>query len=121
MAVALRVCVTLFCGALLFYVVHLVAKERLLLRYSLLWLGLAFVLLACALFPDGIISLSTALGFETASNFIFFVGLFCLMAISLSLSVIASGQSKKIKELAQRVALVEHQALEGKGEKDEKR
>ena len=43
------------------------------------------------------------------------------MAISLSLSVIASGQSKKIKELAQRVALVEHQALEGKGERGEKR
>ena len=70
------------------------------------------LLLAAALFPDSIFALSERLGFETPSNFIFFVGLFCLLAIALSLSVIVSKQALMIKNLTQRLALVDHELRE---------
>lgn len=108
MSTALQVIVIICCLALSIYVLRLVSKERLLLKYSLLWLVLALLLLICALFPDTLFSLSRAIGFEAPSNFVFFIGLFCLLAIALSLSVIASKQTIKIKNLTQRIALIEY-------------
>ena len=109
MSPVLQISVAVFCVVLVAYVLRLVAKEQLLLKYSLLWVVLAFVLLLCAIFPDAIFRLSSLLGFVTASNFVFFAGLFCLMAIALSLSVIVSKQTLKIKNLTQRIALIEYE------------
>lgn len=108
MSFLLQIIVIAFCIALAAYVLHLVAKERLLLKYSLLWLLLVIVLLLGSVFPEALFSLSNVMGFETPSNFVFFLGLFCLLAIVLSLSVIASKQTLKIKNLTQRIALLEY-------------
>ena len=110
MSVVLQVVVAAFCVLMLGYVVVLVARERLLLKYSLLWLVLCIVLLLVALFPQALFGLSAALGFETPVNFIYFIGFFCLMAIVLSLSVITSRQTMKIKNLTQRIAIVEYES-----------
>lgn len=109
MPTVLQISVIVFCLALALLVIHLVAKERMLLKYSLTWLFLALALLACALAPGIIFKLATLLGFATASNFIFFAGLFCLLVIALSLSVIASRQALCIKSLTQRIALLEYE------------
>ena len=114
MPIVLQVFVIAFCIALLFYVLHLVAREQLLLKYSLLWLLLAVILLIAAIFPKSLFSLSELFGFETTSNFIFGVGLFCLLAITWSLSVIVSKQTIKLKNLTQRLALIEHDLLQEK-------
>ncbi len=108
----LQIVVVVFCVLLLLFILRLVAKERLLLKYSLLWLVLGIVLLLMATFPEVLFDMSSALGFETPSNFIFFVGLFCLLSIALSLSVIASKQTLMIKTLTQRLALLEHDCCE---------
>lgn len=84
-----------------------VAKGRLLLRYSLLWLFLGLATLLCAVFPEPIFGLAYLLGFNVPSNFILFVAVFFLLAICLSLSVIVSRQQLKLKDLVQRLALVE--------------
>ena len=112
MSVALRISVLLLCMFLTAVVLRLVSKESLLLKYSLLWLVLVILLVTCALFPDGLVFISRALGFETVSNFALLIGLFCLLAISLSLSVIVSKQAGRIKNLTQRLALVEYQQIE---------
>lgn len=112
MSIVLRVFVVLFCVVLFLYVLRLVAREKLLLKYSLLWLALAIILLVFALFPGALFVLAYALGFEAPANFIFFIGLFCLMAITLSLTVIVSKQTLKIKNLTQRIALIEHNSLD---------
>lgn len=109
MSDVLQLLAIVLCLLFLVYVVRLVAKERLLLKYSLLWLLLAVVVLVVACFPRISYWLSGLLGFITPSNFIFFVGLFCLMAIALSLSVIVSRQTLRIKDLTQRIALLEHE------------
>ena len=112
MSIVLRVFVVLFCVVLFLYVLRLVAREKLLLKYSLLWLALAIILLVFALFPRALFSLAYMFGFETPANFIFFVGLFCLMAITLSLTVIVSKQTLKIKNLTQRISLIEYDQID---------
>lgn len=118
MSIVLRCFVAGFCLLLFFVVIKLVSREQLLLKYSLLWLFLALTLFCSALFPDILFVLSTKLGFVTPVNFIFFIGLFCLLAISLSLTVIASKQAIKIKNLVQRLAILEHE-LDNKGKPKE--
>lgn len=85
-----------------------VAKGRLLLKYSLLWLGLALIACLCAIFPAPLFSFAHLLGFNVASNFVFFVALFFFMVIALSLSIIVSKQQTRTKTLVQELALLEH-------------
>lgn len=103
---ALQIVAVVLCVVFLAYVSHLVARERLLLKYSLLWMVLAAVILLCAVFPQPLYDFSHVFGFENPSNFIFFIGLFFLLAIALSLSSIASKQTIKIKNLVQEQALL---------------
>lgn len=107
MSLVLQIVMILGCLMLLGYVIRLVKRGRLLLRYSLLWLALAVVVIVCAVFPSISFGLAYALGFVAPSNFIFFAGFFFLLLISLSLSSIASKQALSIKNLVQRLALVE--------------
>lgn len=85
-----------------------VAKGRLLLRYSLLWLALALLAIVFAIFPAPIFKLAYLLGFNVPSNFVLFVGVFFLAIICLSLSVIASRQNVRLKNAIQRIALLEN-------------
>ncbi len=112
----LQIVAIILCVAFFAYVVHLVARERLLLKYSLLWMTLAVASILVALFPGPLFAVSSALGFETPSNFVFFVALFFLLAICLSLSIIASKQALRIKDLVQQEALIEKrlESLESK-------
>ncbi len=89
------------------YVLSLVKKEKLMLRYSLLWLALAFVMILCAIFPGPVFEVARLFGFLTASNFIFVVGFVFLLLIALSLSSVISKQTTSIKNLTQRIALLE--------------
>ena len=116
MTVILQAFVAIVCVVLLWFVVRLVARGSLLLKYSLLWILLGVAALICALFPQCLFALSSLFGFASPSNFIFFIGLFCLLAIALSLSVIVSRQTVKIKNLTQRLALIEHEASFGQKE-----
>lgn len=109
MSVVLRAVIAIACGVLFLYVIRLVSKERLLLKYSLLWLVLCLLLMCSALFPGFAFHLSGLLGFETPANFIIIGGLFCLLVISLSLSVIVSKQTIKLKNIIQRQALLEYE------------
>ena len=93
--------------AFLVYVLHLVAKGKLLLKYSLLWLVLCLAMLICALFPGVVYVLSDFTGIVAPSNLVFLVGIVILLAISLSLSVIVSKQALSIKNLTQRIAILE--------------
>ena len=94
-------------GLLLFaYIIRLVSSKKLLLSYSLLWMFLAIVITLCALFPAPIDWLANAIGVALPSNFIFIIGIICLLIVCLSLSIIASKQTAYSKTLIQEVALL---------------
>ena len=106
-------CVVVICCLLLFvYAIHLIQNERLQLKYSLLWLALTLVIMICSLFPEPLFKTTQALGFATASNFIFFAGSLFMLAILFSLSSIVSKQALSIKNLSQRIGILENEFRE---------
>lgn len=107
MSDALRLVAAAACLLLFIYVIHLVKHERLQLKYSLLWLAFGVTVLVLALMPEPLFALGRMLGFETTSNFIFFTGFIFMLLIALSLSAIVSKQAVAIKNLTQRIAIIE--------------
>lgn len=107
MSDALRCAAVGACVILFSCVLYLVKHERLQLKYSLLWLAFGVAVIALALIPDPLFALGRLFGFATASNFIFFIGFIFLILIALSLSAIVSKQSTSIKNLTQRIAILE--------------
>lgn len=106
----IRLCLGILSVVFLAYVLHLVAKGKLLLKYSLLWFVLCLAMLVCAIFPGVVYVLSDLTGIMTPSNFVFLVGIIILLAIALSLSVVVSKQVLSIKNLTQRIAILEKEA-----------
>lgn len=102
----------LLCLAFMAYVLRLVSKGRLTLKYSLLWLALSVVMLLICLFSKQVGDFTYLLGFKVFSNFVFVAGLCFLLIITLALSSIVSKQASAIKTLTQRLALAEKQIEE---------
>ena len=107
MNIILRVLIAVIFVVFLVCVLKLVSRDRLLLKYSLLWILLCVVGLVCDLFPDLVFWVSSLTGFISPSNFIFLISIALLLAISLSLSVAVSRSVITNKNLVQSVALLE--------------
>lgn len=101
---------------LAFYVLMLIRKEKLELKYALLWFVLSIILIVFACFPSVLTFFSFSLGFELTSNFLFFIAIFFLLLQALSLSSTVSKQQQAIKNLSQALALLKHQLDNGNGE-----
>ena len=113
MSIIMRISIIVICLIFIIYIVSLVSRKKLLLKYSLIWLSLSIVVGFCAVFPTPLYMLASLVGFETASNFIFVVAIFFLLAICLSLSIIASRQTGHIKTLIQEIALIKKEKEDG--------
>lgn len=100
-----RIALVILCLVFLVVILAMVKKKQLTMRYSLLWICLSITMLICALFPQIVYLFSNFVGFMTPSNFLFFVAIFFLLAISLSLSVIVSRQQRRITTLIQQLAI----------------
>jgi len=99
----------LLCCILVFFIsiIILLRNRKIDLKYSLLWLLSAIVLIVATLFPQIIYFLSALIGIETPINLVLiFTGMFSVLII-LSLTVIVSKLNKKITELVQSLALLE--------------
>lgn len=107
MSVVIRISAAAFFLVFLIYVLGLVSKGKLQLKYSLLWMVLCIAILICDAFPVIPFWFSRMLGFITPSNFILIVAIAVLFAICLSLSIAVSRLVTAVKNLAQRVALLE--------------
>lgn len=116
MNVILRMGAALFFGGFLVYVLRLVSKGKLLLKYSLLWIVLCLAALACDVCPRLIYFVSNSVGFVTPSNFIFLCTIVLLLAICLSLSIAVSRHVIAVKNLTQRVAILEKELERKAGE-----
>ena len=102
-----QVLAAIFAVLFFVYVIRLVSKGNLSLRYSLFWLALSVAILIAAIFPGFIGAIGEFFGFVLSTNLVFFLGLFLLLAFSLMLSVVATKQAVSIKNLTQRLAIVE--------------
>lgn len=99
--------VLLVIGALLalLIVCNRVKKSKILMEDAIFWTVLAFVLVLLAVFPQIAICVSQALGFVSASNFVYLVVMVLLLWKVFTNSSEISRLKAKINELAQEIAL----------------
>jgi hypothetical protein len=94
---------------LLFVVLELVRRRRLLERYALLWLLSGVVLLGLAVWRGLLEKISSTIGVVYPPNALFFVAFSFILLLLLHFSVAVSRLADQSKVLAQRLALLEEQ------------
>lgn len=109
---ALRILLLIGVAFYLFVIIWLMKKQKLLVRYSIIWLFSAAVLALFAIFPYIVLVLRDLTKIVTPSNLIFMMAIAFLLLISLCLTSIVSGLSEKMKKLAQQNALLERRVRE---------
>lgn len=99
---------------------YLLNKGLMTVKYSLLWLGFAAVMLLFALDPYIVYVLRDLLDMVMPSNLVFML-MFCfVLLVLLSLSIAISQLADKTKTLTQANALLEKRVRELEAQRDEK-
>jgi len=94
-------------GALLLLILELVRRRKLREEYSWLWLLTALAIMTLALRYDLLLTMTRLIGAVVPISTLFFFGLIFLMVISISYSVRISTLSLKVKNLAQKLTILE--------------
>lgn len=106
MTLSLRITLLIFSLILIVSVTATLKKGRIPIKYSLLWYFSAVVILVVALFPFIIEGFANILGFVTISNLVIGILIAILLFLTMSLTIITSGQKRKITLLIQEVSLL---------------
>lgn len=100
----LRLSLILVSIALAIVTTVVLRNGRIPIKYSLLWYLSSVVIFLVAVFPVVIETISKFLGFATLSNLVIGVLIVILLFLTMSLTIITSGQKKKITLLIQEVS-----------------
>lgn len=106
MSVNLIFCSGIFSIFIILFILHLIRKEKVNIKYSLIWLILFFALLLCLFIPGLLDYITKLLGFQTASNMVLSLLIAVLVVINIANTVINSHQDKKIRLLIQEISLL---------------
>ena len=112
MSLKLKLVLAAFVLVYLIIVLYLVRKNKINIKYSFIWLFCGAFMFVALLIPGFIEILAKILGFQTITNMLFFLGIFLLLFISFTLTVIVSTQNKKIRLLIQEISILK--SLSGK-------
>lgn len=107
MVLSLRI--FLFAGIIIysFIIVYLLKNKDLNMKYTLLWIFTAVIMLVITIFPSIVFQLSNLIGVLNPVNALFMiVGMFALL-ILLSITLIVSHLKSQIRNLTQSVGLLE--------------
>lgn len=107
MSIALRISLLLGILVYLVLIFVLLRKKSLNLKYSLLWIFMAAVLLIMVIFPQIVTLIAHVIGIVSPMNAIFLAFIFFILLLLISLTSIVSKQQRKIKTLIQNVAILE--------------
>ncbi len=99
---------------LCFVVLSLVRKDKIPIKYAIVWLFAIVILLFIILVPNLMTKISNFLGFELLSNMILSLFIGILLFITLALTVMISSQKKKITQLIQEVSILKKEVEEKK-------
>ena len=114
MLIELRLIMLVIIVALVIFFVTMLRKKKLDLKYCLVWLVALFgIALFCA-FPGWLDSLSDLLGIGVPVNTLFLVCIAFLTCICISLTIVVSRLSERLRKLTQNIAIIEcEKAKEG--------
>ena len=102
------------------YIINMVRKKALELRYSLRWLGVGICILILTLFPQIMNKISAIMGIASPMNMLFFLGFCFSLTIIFSLTISVSKMSIQIKDLTQEIALYKKEQNEKMDEIEKK-
>lgn len=89
------------------YIVNLIRKNRLELKYALSWLAVGIIVLIFDCFPELMQTFSNWMGINTPVNMMFFLGFCFSLIIILTLTVALSITASSVKRLNQKIALMD--------------
>lgn len=90
------------------YIIKLVKKKYMDLRYALIWIVISICILILTAFPKILDIISEILGIASPVNMLFFFGFCFSIIIIFSLSIALSHLSEKVKRLAQEIAIMKN-------------
>lgn len=102
----LRILLIVFSLVLLIIILNLVSKNKVPVRYSLLWIVSAILIFIVGTFPEFVGMFTSMIGFQTTSNLVIGIILTVLLVLTLILTVIVSKQKKQIKLLIQEISML---------------
>ena len=98
--------------SLFIIITYFLIKGRIPEKYSLLWYFFALIILLTSIFPKLFTWLSSLLGFEVMSNLIIAIIIGILLLLTMALTIMIAGQSKKTTLLIQELSLVKEELEE---------
>ena len=98
--------ITVFSVLFILFVISLVVKNKLLTKYSVLWLFCSFFLVVASISVNHIDYIAERLGVYYPPAMIFLFGMFFLFIYTLHLSIVATKQSYQIITLTQTVSIL---------------
>lgn len=107
MTVQLRVLLGVAVIVYFFLIIKFIKKRLLALKYALLWFFTGLVMGLLVLFPQAVTALVSLLGIQLAVNGIFLLGIAFSLMLIMSITVIVSHQTERIRSLAQDNAILE--------------
>ena len=88
------------------FILRILKKGRINIKYAIIWLIAFSGLLIILIIPNLLQNITKFLGFSLSSNMIIVFFILVLVVINLSLTIIISGQTEKIKLLIQEVSIL---------------
>lgn len=111
-------CFIIICMSVYFiFIVHLLRREKFLLKYGILWIFCGLVMSVFAVFPDILARLTGFLGVKIASNGLFAISIFLIIVMLVFLTVVVTDFTIRIRKMAQKTAILEKRlrVLEDRG------
>lgn len=87
-------------------VIYYVKKNKISVKYSIVWFLCLLILTLFTIFPNLLGFVTNLVGIQVSSNFIFAFMIGVLFIITLSLTIIVSEEQEKIKQLVQEVSIL---------------
>lgn len=112
MSMYLRVLLGIVVIVYFWLILHFIKKKMLTLKYILLWLFSGVIMGILVLFPKLLVFFADLVGIETPMYGLFLAGIFFSLLLSMSLTVIVSKQTERIKNLVQSNAVLEKRVRE---------
>ncbi len=116
MTLKAQIILIVFLLVALAFVINVVRKGRLQLKYALPWLACVIALLILVAIPNAIQALASLLGIYSPVNMVFFLGFVFSLAIVFVLTLSLSKMTARIRQLTQAVALLEKRMQEDQAE-----
>jgi hypothetical protein len=110
MLIELRLIMLIVIAIFFFFFIYMLRKGRMDLKYCLVWLFGLFGIAVFCIFPGLLFGLSDFLGIEVAANMLFLVCIAFLACICISLTVVVSRLSNRLRQLTQNIAILECEA-----------